>query len=472
MSKPRIAAAPAAAPPAATDPAAQPAAPTDTTGTPFVMLAAVEAAPTEDGRMLGELGGTWRELPLTLMAMLETSDWGHDGAQVAGRIDRTWRGDETGNETADGLFLWAEGVFDDAGVVGNEVARLVSGGFISGVSIDAAPTVIEYWLVNPDGSYDQNPDPAALESAFWGEDPEGRTILVVFSEYTIMAATVTATPAVGQARIEVPQTVTASLHTEEPVVIGLTDDPSTFVVAGPRRIPMPRLVGHIAARAPVTASAAGLAPVHPPAGWFDPPTDDELEEMGAGQVNVADDGRVFGYAALWGQCHIGYAEGCTDPPRDTDFALFHRGSMTLADARRINVGPITMGTGHAALHLGAQAAAEHYDNSGSVIADVRMGKDDRGIWFAGAVDPDASPARVRRFKALSVSGDWRWLDGRYQLVGLLSVPVPGFPQARVEHGEPVSLVAAGLDQRLPTVVASRAVARIVGEQLADKLGIS
>ena len=57
------------------------------TPVPWHSVLAVEGEETEDGRLLEAGSIRWRDLPLTLMAMLETTGWGHMGAKVAGRID-------------------------------------------------------------------------------------------------------------------------------------------------------------------------------------------------------------------------------------------------------------------------------------------------------------------------------------------------------------------------------------------------
>jgi hypothetical protein len=117
------------------------------------------------------------------------------------------------------------------------------------------------------------------------------------------------------------------------------------------------------------------------------------------------------------------------------------------------VGKITLGTGHAAKHLGRQAATEHYDHTGAVVADVVAGEDEFGPWIAGALRPDMAASRVRELRAATLSGDWRNVNGHLELVGLLAVNVPGFPVPRseralvaaTESGMRVeSLVAAGM----------------------------
>lgn len=164
-------------------------------------------------------------------------------------------------------------------------------------------------------------------------------------------------------------------------------------------------------------------------------------------LTITDDGRVFGHLAQWGTCHIGFAGQCTTPPRNhSDYAYFGTGAVRARDEtgalRSVAVGHITMDTGHAATDLSLAPAAAHYDNTGAVAADIAVGDDQHGIWFSGRVRPGAD---VEKLRAHALSGDWRPLHGRLELVAALSVNVPGFPvpRARVASGEVVALVAAG-----------------------------
>lgn len=177
--------------------------------------------------------------------------------------------------------------------------------------------------------------------------------------------------------------------------------------------------------------------------WFDDPALSVLVP-----ITLTDQGRVYGHAAQWGQCHLGFTGECVTPPREDYHPYFMTGEVVCADGSRVAVGQITVGTGHAPLHLGATAASEHYDNTGSAVADVAIGNDRHGIWVAGALRPDADVARVQALRAAGqLSGDWRRIGGQLRLVGLLAVNVPGYPvprlRARVASGEPQALVAAG-----------------------------
>lgn len=190
----------------------------------------------------------------------------------------------------------------------------------------------------------------------------------------------------------------------------------------------------------VTASAEVF---RPPAAWF---SDPKLSLPTP--ITVADDGRIYGHAAQWGSCHIGQEGVCVQPPHEDAHPYYRTGEVACDDGSRVAVGQITVGTGHAPLHLGASPAAEHYDNTGAAVADVAVGNDAHGIWVAGAVRPGADPLKVYELQAAGqVSGDWRRIGGQLRLVGLLAVNVPGFPvpkmRARVASGEPQALVAAG-----------------------------
>jgi 2'-5' RNA ligase len=198
----------------------------------------------------------------------------------------------------------------------------------------------------------------------------------------------------------------------------------------------------------VTASAGVWKP---PAAWF---SDPKLSLPTP--ITVTDEGRIYGHAAQWGSCHIGQEGVCVQPPHEDAHPYYRTGEVACADGSRVAVGQITVGTGHAPLHLGASPAAEHYDNTGAAVADVAVGNDAHGIWVAGAVRPGADPLKVYELQAAGqVSGDWRRIGGALRLVGLLAVNVPGFPvpkmRARVASGEPQALVAAGR----PTVARGR-----------------
>lgn len=163
-------------------------------------------------------------------------------------------------------------------------------------------------------------------------------------------------------------------------------------------------------------------------------------------------GRIFGHLAAWGVCHIGIQDVCTVAPHSsTQYAFFRTGSVH-TDEGVIPVGQITMGTGHASIKANAKGAVAHYDNTGSVVADVAAGEDAHGIWVAGLLRPDVDPEKAAQLAASALSGDWRRTAAGLELVAALAVNVPGFPiprtslHASADIGQE-SLVAAGVIQR-------------------------
>lgn len=195
--------------------------------------------------------------------------------------------------------------------------------------------------------------------------------------------------------------------------------------------------------AAITA-ASGPADWAPPSEWFSNPSFDKPTP-----VTVTADGRVSGHAALWGTCHVGYADRCVSPPRSAkNYEYFNVGSVLTADGKTVSVGRLTAGTGHAGLEFGAQTAKDHYDHTGWAAAYVHAGEDEYGIWFAGAVSPSATSEQITTLRASAVSGDWRRIQQSLEMVGILAVNTPGFPipraQAGLVAGAQMSLVASGV----------------------------
>lgn len=193
----------------------------------------------------------------------------------------------------------------------------------------------------------------------------------------------------------------------------------------------------------VTA-ASGPEGWAPPSEWFEDPKLDKPTP-----VTVTADGRIFGHAAVWGTCHVGFRDRCVTPPKSaSDYAYFNVGNVITADGKTVNVGRLTAGTGHAALEFGAQPAIQHYDNTGWGAGYVHAGEDAHGIWFAGAIAPSATPEQIATVRASAVSGDWRAIRNSLELVGILSVNTPGFPIPRAKAGliagAQVSLIASGI----------------------------
>jgi hypothetical protein len=195
------------------------------------------------------------------------------------------------------------------------------------------------------------------------------------------------------------------------------------------------------------AVRASIDLLRPPVGWFDDP-----KLTRPYPLTFTAEGRVFGHLALWGTCHRGFPDLCVTPPRDaTEYHEFHSNArVTTAEGVLMPVGVVTMDAHHADIRGSVNAAKAHYDHSGTVAAYVRAGNDDYGVWVAGAVDPSLSAGAREKCSRLSLSGDWRPVNGRYVLVSALAVPVPGFPiRARVAGGEITEMQTLGPPQPEP-----------------------
>lgn len=379
---------------------------------PWVALLAIENQATEDGRIIDAGALSWRELPLSLMAMDETGPGGHEGAQVAGRIDSIYRSEENEMEVW-GAGGWSEEPF------GQHIGRLVGEQTLRGNSVDLAVLAYEY----------RNADTGAvltddeLMDAIFGENDI--PILFAVTEGVILASTVCPTPAIAGAEI--------------------------MLASGVMR--MTFSFGREAPKDVLTAAGAGMAPLHPPAEWFANPRLD-----GPTPLTVSPEGRVTAHAALWDSCHIGEPSGpgvCVPPPRSgMNYEIFHHGVVTCDNGEDVPVGQITMSTLHAGTNLSWKATQQHYENSGIAVADVVAGEDEYGIWVSGALRPDLPAERVREMKAGAISGDWRSvIDRGLEFIAALIVNIPGFPIPRPEarivasaagEEEVLTVIAAGL----------------------------
>lgn len=160
--------------------------------------------------------------------------------------------------------------------------------------------------------------------------------------------------------------------------------------------------------------------------WQEPERPEEDRQLGA-PLQITDDGRIFGHAALWGRCHVGYPGTCVRPPREH---AAYRGFLTGEAIPGVPTGPLVMRTTHASLKSSASDAKAHYDHTGYAVADVAIGADAYGIWVAGAVRADATQADIDILRGSALSGDWRVIGGQMKLVGVLVVNAPGFRVSR------------------------------------------
>lgn len=157
--------------------------------------------------------------------------------------------------------------------------------------------------------------------------------------------------------------------------------------------------------------------------------------------------RTYGYVGEWGVCHIGKRGRCVEVPMDPtgEFSDFHLG-RTKTDEGYLNTGVMTYKVEHrdAETILSETAEQQHFDNIASAWCSVRLGQDERGIWFSGVVLPGISDDDIVVIEAAGqVSGEW--LYGSLRAVQ--AVNVPGFAVVRAsaaydENDNVIALVAS------------------------------
>jgi 2'-5' RNA ligase len=396
---------------------------------------AIEGQVTGDGREFAADALTWAELPVPLRWNKEDSHGGEARtiAVNVGRIDNIWR---------DGSLIMGEGVLDLSDDDGRRVHAKIEGKFLRGVSIDAdsiADADVEFvWPEDVNAGTGEAEEGDLLEMLF--AQPEK----MIFHGGRIRAATLVDIPAFAEAYIALLDDAGAVVAGGQPIGEAVLQTAAQSAAVGTRTK---------TARRSVTAGAPASHPAmtglwKPPAAWF---SDPDLPFYCG--IVVTDQGRLYGHAAPWGACHIGFDGECVTVPRESEHSHYMTGETVCDDGSRVAVGQITVGTGHAPLHFGAQPAADHYDNTGTAVADVAVGNDKHGIWVAGAIRPNADPLSVYELRASGrVSGDWRRIGGQLRMVGLLGVNVAGFLEEAkmrtlVSAGQPQALVAAGVPKQ-------------------------
>lgn len=355
-----------------------------------------------------------RPTPLPLMGLAETTSWGHEGAVLVGVIT---------DVTRDGLTISGSGRFDTS-EQGVEFQRLLADEVITTHSPDfLGPWEDSFECTEYDEEY--------------GYCNAG---VLHVTRATFGGTTMTPFQALDSAVIELGAATAATEDDEaedtEALAASARDGDNAALFTAARSV----LVAAAPAPADVQRGPRAL-----PAAWFENP-----ELAGPTAPIVTSDGRCFGHIATWGTCHIGYVDACVTPPRsEAGYAHFHTGGhVELDSGSRLRVGHLTVGTGHAGTSgITPDLAAAHYDDTGTAVADVRVGEDDWGIWFAGAIRPNATDEAIWALEVSALSGDWRRIGNGLELVAALAVNVPGFPIPDVVSasaaGECVALIAAG-----------------------------
>lgn len=197
----------------------------------------------------------------------------------------------------------------------------------------------------------------------------------------------------------------------------------------------------------LTSSAKVKA--HPPLAYFH-----RHPDTGALTVEEPDEfgiQRVHGYAAQWGVCHVGMNGVCVEPPiaGSDDYPDFHLGRTRTAEGF-VPTGVLTYGVGHrdAEQILSESPDQAYFDNTNNAWAAVRVGEDEKGIWFSGVVLPGVPDDHLTKISASGqVSGEWL----RGEMRACLTVNVPGFPVAQPsvtydDSGNVMALAASAFGQ--------------------------
>lgn len=453
--------------------------------------------PTGDGRIIAPTGGSSRSLPLPLLYQPASSD-GHGGSVVVGRIESLRIGD--GMVTATGSMLDAAYGTDvmellDAGVIGPSVdlddieytmddqERIVITQWrIAGATLVAIPAFADVSVTldpmpMPDECDRPMYAPFTLDGMVFSVRSSGWADMPIADEGTAWDGDAAADRIFSwaggpdnvswskYARGFLRKDDNANPETRGAYGFGIADVIDGTLTIVPRGVfaAAAAVQGARTGSAPEDAEgmksvlrgiykrldreapfalAASAAPQLPPIEWFYPPDLDRLTPL-----TVSDSGRVFGHIAGWDTCHVGLP-GCVTPPRTGgEYAYFHVAEQETAQGAVLPVGTLVAGPRHADPQLAFQAAQQHYDDPGAAVARVMAGEDEFGIWVAGWMLPEAGEAARKVFRSSPVSGDWRRVGGRLELIAVCSVNAPGFPVPRAKvafsSGAQRALIAAG-----------------------------
>lgn len=188
------------------------------------------------------------------------------------------------------------------------------------------------------------------------------------------------------------------------------------------------------------AILAGAAPLAPPAAWFNNPN-----LQAPTKLTITEDGRVFGHLAQWRVCHVGIGNNCVMAPKtQTDYNIFKIGSVVCDDGSQVPIGKIVMGAAHANDKWGVMPARDFYDNTAMTAAVVNIGEDRHGIWISGALTTNMEPEKIAMLRASALSGDWRTVNGNFELIAALAVNSPGFPIINMQGGRVFSMQGVGV----------------------------
>lgn len=348
----------------------------------------VEGAESGDGRMFALGSLDWAQLPLPLMYQ-PANVGGHNESVMVGQIEHAAR---KGNEIRGWGKVFGQALASEHGP---GIRTMMADNGPGGVSVDV------------DKVKDADVEMVYADSE-QGANPFAKPETTIFHRGRVRGATLVAFPAFVEAKLKFTnQVVTASADADEDC-------------------------GCSADRVLTAAAHTITIPDVPPAHWFSEPTDVQL----SGALTITDEGRVYGILAPGNTTH---RDRKVKAPRgNVDYSRFHKAETIVEGGKRVVTGVITADCGHAPTqgYGTLQNRIDHYDNSCSVLANVRIGESKNGyIWAAGALNAGADPRQVARAFGCTLSGDWQPHPDRpgvREFIAAHLVPVPGFPMARTQ----------------------------------------
>ncbi len=388
---------------------------------PFDGVAAIEGKVSDDNslapRVILPNALSWPEMPVSFMAQTVTAE-GHDGAEVAGRVDSFAR-----KRAKRGMFdiAFAGELTTLYGV--NEIAPMIEDKTMRYVSADLGAS--EWAIVDRKTLKEVPEEDLDINALQDGAYALGCTAA------KMKGVTLVTTQAIEGAMVS----LTASADESGIGISDLTSDEIITLVAS-GSLTLDRDIQIVFPQALALSGEAITASVDdwsPPRDWFDMP-----ELPGKMPLTVTKEGRVYGHLACWDSCHVSFLPSCLPPPKSaSNYAYFHVCEIDTDEGDMLTVGKLMFSPtdgGHADRGLSAAKASRYYDRTGMVAAFGRVSDGAHGIWFAGSINPRLTPEQRqemrRELRMNPPSGDWRPINGQYELICGLAVAVPGFPTPR------------------------------------------
>lgn len=391
----------------------------------FKGVAAIEGTLSDDNgalpRVLLAKSLTW-DPPVPFMAQTRTAE-GHMGAEVAGRIDKFRRRQGEGSAwdiEFEGDLTTPFGI--------DEIAPMIEDETLRGVSVDLGAAE---WAIVDRETFEEIPEDELNLEDFGA----GKYALGVKSA-KIRAATLVPVQAIEDAKVAIA--ASAGLLSIGPNVENLLVFAEVLSL-----LPMHADLADLQTGGEVEAIVASGETWKPARHWFQ-----TQEPPGKMPLTVTKEGRVYGHLATWDSCHTAFLPSCVPPPRSpSSYAYFHVCEIDTDEGDTLTVGKLMFSPtdgGHADRRISASKASAYYDRTGMVAAVLRVHDGQHGIWASGSLNP-ALTAEQRdqmrqELRLHPPSGDWRPINGQYELICGLAVAVPGYPTPR--GGAEVTIVAS------------------------------